>query len=90
MFKLLQITKRVFTRLFALALLVTAGFGVQKSMKSDAELSDLALANVEAPAQSESGSLSDCTTYCMPANGYTCIIMWPGSEGITCTAHRKK
>ena len=40
--------------LFALALLATAGYGVNKSMNSDANLSDLALANVEALANGES------------------------------------
>jgi len=58
-------------------------------MKSDVNLSDLALSNVEALASGESGS-SDCATYCTPASGYTCIIMWPGAEGITCNNHRKK
>ena len=68
--------------LFALALLATAGFGVNKSMSNKAQLSDLALANVEALASGESGS-SDCVTYCTPASGYTCIILWPGADGIT-------
>ena len=45
--------KRVLSGLLALALLATAGLGVQKSMKSDANLSDLALANVEALADAE-------------------------------------
>ena len=81
--------KKVLSGLFALALLVTVGFGVNKSMKSDANLSDLALANVEALAQNESGS-GDCATYCTPESGYTCIIMWPGAEGITCSSHRRK
>jgi hypothetical protein len=39
--------------LFALALLVAAGYGVNKSMKSDVDLSDLALTNVEALAGGE-------------------------------------
>lgn len=47
--------KKIFSSVFALALLATAGWGVNKSMKSDACLSDLALANVEALAQGESG-----------------------------------
>lgn len=81
--------KKILSGLFALALLATAGFGVQKSMKSDAGLSDLALTNVEALAQSESPH-GDCAVYCTPASGITCIIMWPGAEGITCTEHRRK
>ncbi|RNC63259.1 NVEALA domain-containing protein [Proteiniphilum sp. X52] len=53
--------KRVLSGLFALALLATAGFGVNKSMKSNADLSDLALSNVEALAQGESGGGSTCS-----------------------------
>lgn len=45
--------KKILMGAFALALLVTAGFGVNKSMKSDADLSDLALLNVEALATGE-------------------------------------
>lgn len=45
--------KKFFSGLFALALLLTAGYGVNQSMKSNTGLSDLALANVEALAQSE-------------------------------------
>ncbi|ULB33780.1 NVEALA domain-containing protein [Proteiniphilum propionicum] len=45
--------KKILSGLFALALLSTAGFGVNKSLKSDANLSDLALANVEALAENE-------------------------------------
>jgi hypothetical protein len=52
--------KKVLSGLFALALLATAGFGVNKSMKSDAGLSDLALMNVEALAQTETGQGFDC------------------------------
>ena len=47
--------KKILSGVFALALHATAGFGVNKSMKSDVKLSDLALANVEALADSESG-----------------------------------
>ena len=50
--------KKVFSGVFALALLATAGWGVNKSMSNDAGLSDLALANVEALANGESGT--DC------------------------------
>jgi len=45
--------KVILSSIFALALLATAGFGVNKSMKSDANFTDLALANVEALAQGE-------------------------------------
>lgn len=52
--------KKVLSCLFALALLATAGFGVNKSMNSDAKLSDLALANVEALANSEQSTGITC------------------------------
>ncbi len=45
--------KKLLSGIFALALLVTTGYGVNKSMKSDAGLSNLALKNVEALAQGE-------------------------------------
>ena len=45
--------KKVFSGVFALALLATAGWGVNKSLSNDAGLSDLALSNVEALAQNE-------------------------------------
>jgi hypothetical protein len=46
--------KIILSSIFALALIATVGFGVNKSMKSDVNLSDLALANVEALADGES------------------------------------
>ena len=56
--------KRILSGLFALALLATAGYGVQKRMKSDANLSDLALANVEALANGEVGIGVPCKNTC--------------------------
>ena len=53
--------KKILSGVFALVLLATAGFGVHKSMKSDADLSDLALANVEALADNESSHDVDCS-----------------------------
>jgi len=47
--------KRILSGLFALALLITAGYGVSENLKSGADFSDLALMNVEALAQDESG-----------------------------------
>ena len=46
--------KKILSGIFALALLIATGYGVNQSMKSDAAFSDMALANVEALAQSES------------------------------------
>ncbi|HCC85912.1 MAG: hypothetical protein XD92_0058 [Proteiniphilum acetatigenes] len=46
--------KKILSGVFALALLATTGWGVNKSMSNDAGLSDLALSNVEALATGES------------------------------------
>lgn len=45
--------KKLLSGVFALALLVATGYGVNQSMKSEANLSDLALMNVEALATNE-------------------------------------
>ena len=45
--------KIILSSIFAVALLATAGWGMNKNMNNDANLSDLALANVEALAQDE-------------------------------------
>jgi hypothetical protein len=53
--------KKILSGIFALALLITAGYGVSKSMNdnANADLSLLALSNVEALAQDETGE-DDC------------------------------
>ena len=81
--------KKILSGLFASALLIAAATGAMESKKSEAGLSDLAMANVEALATGEGGS-SDCATYCTPADGHKCIILWPGAEGITCPRQRPK
>lgn len=45
--------RKILSGLFALTLLVATGYGVNESQKSNAGLSDLALSNVEALAQTE-------------------------------------
>lgn len=67
---------------------VAAAVGVSKNA-NEVELSDLALANVEALARGE-GNHEDCATYCSKDERYTCFILYPGSDGITCSEHRKK
>jgi hypothetical protein len=62
--------KKILSGIFALALLVAAGYGVNKSMKSDVSLSDLALANVEALAQGESSGSTVCIQDCMSCSCY--------------------
>ncbi|WP_436417528.1 hypothetical protein KCV26_15205 [Petrimonas sulfuriphila] len=56
--------KKILSGVFALALLATAGLGVHKSMKSDTNLNDLALANVEALAYGEGSPNLECSTLC--------------------------
>ena len=46
-----------------IAIAAGAGYNVYAS-RSNVKLSDLALANVEALADSSEGSQSDCNTYC--------------------------
>ena len=82
--------KKILSGVFALALLATAGFGVHKSMKSDTDLSDLALNNVEALANGESGGDRED---CMPAYDICCeLVIYPdGSYGEDCLLdHTKK
>jgi hypothetical protein len=45
--------KKILSGVFALALLGTTGYGVNKSMNGNADLSNLALNNVEALAKGE-------------------------------------
>ena len=47
-----------------IAIAAVAGYNVYAS-RSNVKLSDLALANVEALADSSEGSQSDCNTYCI-------------------------
>ena len=66
--------KKILSGLFALALLVATGYGVSKTMQSEADLSDLALANVEALAQNESGGDLFCNYYCSWWPSTTCYV----------------
>ncbi|RNC63497.1 NVEALA domain-containing protein [Proteiniphilum sp. X52] len=70
--------KRVLSGLFALALLATAGFGVHKSMKSDVNLSDLALTNVEALANGEYPGIGE------PGKDYKYVMLFEVSTERRC------
>jgi len=52
--------KVLLSSIFAVALIATTSYGVNKSMNSEANLSDLALANMEALADGESGGGDLC------------------------------
>lgn len=66
--------KKTLLGLFVLIFLATAGFGVNKSMKSDASLSDLGLANVKALAQSEQ-DIDDLIAICRWFPSQYCILL---------------
>ncbi len=51
--------------IFALAVMVAAGYGVNKSMSNDADLSEMALSNVEALAQIGEGESDSGNNYCV-------------------------
>ena len=80
--------KKIFSGVFALALLATAGLGAHKSMNSNAGLSDLALSNVLALANVEnpgSGEGSGMANKCCRIWNVTLEIggtIWPK---VTCT-----
>lgn len=52
--------KKVLSGLFAITLLVATGYGVSQNLKSNTDLTFLALTNVEALADGESGSGGTC------------------------------
>ena len=66
--------KKILSGLFTLALLATAGFGVHKSMRSDAGLSFLGLMNVEALANGESPGDGVYETYKLIDEKFVSII----------------
>ena len=59
------------------------GYNVYKTQKV-IQLSDVAMANVEALADSSEGSQSDCNTYCMVSYFDTCIIRYTNNTFTTC------
>ncbi|KUK59653.1 MAG: hypothetical protein XD81_0757 [Bacteroidetes bacterium 38_7] len=70
--------KKILSGIFALALLGATGYGVNQSLKSGADLSDLALMNVEALADGESGG--GMANTCCPIWNVTVEIggtLWP-------------
>ncbi len=52
--------KKILSGVFAFAIMVTAGYGVNKVSNGDRDLSYLALSNVEALANGESGDGNTC------------------------------
>lgn len=81
--------KSILKIVFASAFALVASYSVYASQQK-VEMSDLAMANVEALASGEGGS-TDCEVYCTPSPNYDCIITWGSdTEGKTCPSHRKR
>ena len=70
---------KVLSGLFALAMLVAAGYGVKTSMNDDVQLSDLARANIEALAKWEDPGSGGNTVTCFSSGTYS-----PGCEYWNC------
>ena len=75
--------KKIFSSVFALALLATAGWGVNKSLSNDAGLSDLALSNVEALANGEESDFCKWRTECW--SGHWFAVCDESGIGYDCT-----
>ena len=82
--------KRKFKTLFVVAAAFAVSYQAYGEMKKN-ESPELVLANVEALAAGEYGSISDCEHYCQIKPGYTCIIIYgDGIQGTTCPGYGKK
>ena len=81
--------KKIVSVAIVAAVAVAAAWGFNQS-KNEMALSDVALNNVEALAQSESGSYAECYLYgCRFAYNYTCTVYsgW-GIHLTTCSDYR--
>lgn len=56
--------KKILSGIFALAVMVATGYGVNKSMNNDAGLNELALMNVEALGHNEEVEIT-CSSSCL-------------------------
>ena len=74
--------RKVLSSIFALALLTTTGYGVDKSMKSDTGLSYLGLTNVEALANGENPGDGIYETYKLINNTFVTTL---GGNFFKCT-----
>lgn len=80
--------KKILGVIAIVAVAAVAGYNVYTSQSSNVKLSDLALSNIEALANSGEGSQSDCDTYCMPSPFDTCIIRYTNNTFTTCPDSR--
>ena len=81
--------KKIRSVIMFTAIALVAGINVYHSRKT-VDMSDVALANVEALANDE-GTDSDCYIYCEPDNRYSCYISWgAGIDGVACHEMRKR
>ena len=77
--KIIFMKKKILGGLFAFAVMIATSYGVNRSMENDADLSDMALSNVEALALGEQGENDPfppinpmCPNGCL-ANGSGCL-----------------
>lgn len=78
--------KKILSGLFALALLLTAGYGVNERQNNDADLSELALSNIEALARNEDGGNMVGYKCKDPSQGVGCDDI--GQTGPPCSIKR--
>ena len=73
--------KKILSGIFALALLITAGYGVSKSVNGNGDLSFLVLSNVEALAEGEGGGNGAC--YTLQSSSIDQMVYYGGYAYIT-------
>ena len=76
---------KILKYVFVVAIAMVAGINVFNAQNS-LQLSDVALANVEALADAEVGGV--CETYCYQCDGWMCGRIYDG-ETTRCMNHRK-
>ena len=84
--------KKILSATFVVAMATIAGYSTYVN-QTKVEMSNMALANVEALADNESltGTLDDCDKLCVPDYNCHCHITYSGDiEGITCYYMRAK
>jgi hypothetical protein len=66
--------KKIFASLIVIAIAAVAAFNVNLSLNQENDMSVLALANIEALAQNESGGTVYCEKACFSAMGFYCLL----------------
>lgn len=82
--------KKILSATFLVVMMAAAGYNVYMS-QTKADMSELALANVEALAEDENepGSPEDCNTRCKEDANYNCTIVYNTGRSRLCEHMRK-